>query len=107
MTVLENYITLEPGKTEVLHFRDHAYRSFVMRDPLTKQEKTVKALVLTVDERGGVVADTLLSIIQEKLASQMDAYVKGQRYRHYTFAITRRGTGFTTEWEVQALPRGR
>lgn len=107
MAVLENYITLEPGKTEVLHFKDHAMRRTRMRDPLTGQEKTVTALVLTVDERGGVVADTLLSIIQEKLAAALAPYLEGQRYRQYTFALTRRGSGFTTEWEIQALPRGK
>lgn len=106
MGILSNYITIERDQTEVLHFKGHELADRVVRDPVTGREKSVKTLIMYVDERGGAATDTVFSIISDKLATQLGPWLEGERYKRFTFAITRRGAGFLTDWEIQASPRG-
>lgn len=104
MGILANYIKLEDGQTEVLHFKGHELQERLIRDPLTSTEKTVRVLVMFVDQRGGAAVDTIFSIVSDKLATQFGPFLERERYKNYLFAITRRGKGFTTDWEIQATP---
>jgi len=107
MTVLENYIRLEPGVRKILHFYDHTITTKEIRDPLLARTKPVKSLIFFVDEEDGKPVKKIFSIIQEKLAATLAPYLPGKRYVEYNFAITKFGTGFAAEFQVEAIPRPR
>jgi hypothetical protein len=93
MSVLENFVKLEPGIRKVLHFYDHVIVTREIMDPVLGKPKPVRSLTF--------------SIIQEKLAAALSPYLPGKRYLDFNFAITKIGAGFTAEFEVEAIPRPR
>ena len=105
MAVLGNYVRLEEGVTKRLHFYDHVFSEREIRDPVLGRPKRVRTLVFYVDEEDGRRVDKVFSVIQEKLAAALYPYLAGKRYTGFTFAITKIGTGFRAEFQVEAIPR--
>ena len=104
MAMLENYVKLEPGIPKRLHFKDHAFVTRRIRDPLTGWSKSVRVLEFLVDWEDGVWVEKVFSVIQAKLASALEPYLEGKIYRDYMFEITKIGTGFLSEFQVKVLP---
>jgi hypothetical protein len=107
MSILENYVRLEPGIRKVLHFYDHTTVIREIMDPILGKPKPVKSLVFFVDEEDGRPVKKTFSVIQEKLAAVLAPYLPGKRYLDFNFAITKIGAGFTAEFIVEAIPRPR
>jgi len=107
LAVLENYVVLTPGVRKILHFYDHMFAVREIRDPILGKVKPVRSLTLFVDEEDGKPVKKILSVIQEKLAAALAPYLPGKRYLEFNFAITKIGTGFAAEFQVEAIPRPR
>lgn len=104
MAVVENFVRLTEGIPKRLHFKDHAYVTRRIRDPVTGWEKNVTVLEFLVDFEDGRPVEKVFSVIQSKLEAALMPYLEGKRYRDYLFTITRIGTGFTTEFRVEVSP---
>ncbi len=103
--VLQNYVILKEGIPTRLHFTDHEIQSREITDPLTKLPKTVRALVLTVDQLDGRAVDARYSTISEKHAMIFSPYLGDKSYKNYDFIITQVGHGFTREYQVKVERR--
>jgi hypothetical protein len=102
--VLRNFVVLEDGVPAVLHFRSGQIVTKDIVDPLTGVEKRVRALELVADRVGGVETETSFSVTSEKLAATLMPFVERGLLGSTTFVITKRGSSFRTEYEVQTLP---
>jgi len=103
--VLQNYVILQEGVPARMHFVDHEITSREITDPLTNKPKTVKALVLTVDELNGTPIHGFYSTISEKHAVQFSPYLEGKTYREKVITITQMGKGFSRDWLVKVESR--
>jgi len=101
MSVLRNYVVIKEGVTKCMHFIDHAYVEREITDPVTKWKKKVRVLEFKVDWEDGVPVDKVFSVVQEKLAAQLEPYIKDRAYRDKIFCITKLGSGFTAEFQVR------
>ena len=99
--VLRNFVDLQTDVPAVMHFRDHFMDQRVIVDPQTRREKTINVLVFEVDRLAGEAVATQFSVLSEKLARTLEPWLENRQYVNSTFIITRRGSGFTTEFEVQ------
>ena len=104
MAVLENYVKLISGIPKRLHFKDHAFTTRRIRDPVSGFVKSVQVLEFLVDWEDGAPVEKIFSVIQAKLAAHFQPYLEGKRYRDYLFTITKIGEGFTAEFRVEASP---
>lgn len=101
--VLSNYVALSPGIPTRFHFTDDYFidRWIATADPA--KPKRVKSLVFWVDELDGETAARTFSILSEKLAAQMEAFLPGRKYLQYDFIITETGSGFLKDWIIQPI----
>jgi len=104
MAAVENYVRLIEGIPKRLHFKDHAFVTRRIKDPLTGWEKNVRVLEFLVDYEDGVPVEKVFSVIQAKLEAALRPYLEGKRYRDFLFTITRIGTGFVSEFKVEVTP---
>jgi hypothetical protein len=104
MAAVENYVRLIEGVPKRLHFKDHAYVTRRIRDPVTGWEKSVMVLEFLVDWEDGRPVEKVFSVIQSKLEAALRPYVDGKRYRDYLFTITKIGSGFVSEFRVDVSP---
>jgi hypothetical protein len=105
MTVLQNYIGLEPGIPAKLHFTGHTIVNRTITDPQTGQPTQRNILIFDVDSLDGKPVTAVFSTMAEKLASQFSPYLLDRSYRSFDFTITQSGTGFLTRWTVLKTPR--
>ena len=103
--VLRNFVVLEDDTPAILHFNTVARETRTFAHPLTGQDKTITVLVLGVDELNGVKVRSELSVSSEKLAQTLEPFITSGRYRKLDFVITRSGSGFATEYQVQTRLR--
>lgn len=104
MVVNENYVKLEIGKPVRLHFIDHGIMDKIVTDPVLKWKKTVKSLVFKVDKMDGDQADTVFSMLSEKLWKEFEPYLEGQKYLNYEFVIVKDIAGFMPPRIVEVRP---
>jgi len=104
--VLQNFIVLQNDTPAVIHAVDHAFVDKDIMDPLTRKPKTVTTLEFQVDSLNGEPVNTSWSVISEKLASMLEPFLEDRRYRNFNFIVTKRGSGFMTDFEFRAVPRG-
>lgn len=104
MTVLQNYVILEPDVPARLHFIDHRIVRKTITDPATGQPTARNTLELTVDRLDGREVESVLSIMAEKFASLLEPYLKDRSYKDYEFLITVTGEGFRRQFTVQPIP---
>jgi len=102
---LQNYVILEPGKPERVHFSDHHLERREISDPKTGRPTFRNVCVFDVDEVNGLKTPSQLSVISEKLFASLEPYLPGKEYLNYDFTITKVGAGFTTSFSVQVTPR--
>ena len=85
--VLGNWVVLRPGERKRLHFYSHSVIERVITDPVTGAQKTVRSLVMWVDEEDGVPVKKTFSVISEKLAGQLAPYLVNKNYVNYVFVV--------------------
>jgi len=103
--VLQNFITLASGVPAAMHFVDAQKVDRDITDPATGKVKTLTTYQFVVDELNGEVVTATFSVTSEKLAAQLDPYVRSGRLQDMVFTITKHGLGFTTSYEVDVRPR--
>ncbi len=103
--MLQNYLVLETNKPVAIHARDWMIVEKAPVDPLLKRAIPKRALILIVDEVDGSPQNTTLSILSDKLATQLKPYLDDASYTRFTFLITKVGEGFATEFQFRAVPR--
>ncbi len=96
---------LEPGIPERMHFSGHAIEKRDITDPTTLRTATRNVAVFDVDWLNGESISAKFSVMAEKLYAQLEPYIRDNSYRDYQFVITKTGTGFTTSFSVQVIPK--
>lgn len=103
--MLMNYIELPRDVPTRLHFTDHYTVEREIWDAALGKFKTVKSLVFWCDELNGEPTAKTLSVLSESLATMLRPYLPDHAYINNDFVITKRGEGFSTRYEVQAVPK--
>lgn len=103
--VLMNYVELLPGIPTRLHFTDDYLIERDIAVPETGKTKRINSLVFQVDELDGEPASRTLSVLSKKLWAQLEPFLAGKRYLEYDFIITRSGSGFLTDFQLQTIRR--
>ena len=101
---LGNWVILEPGKPDRMHFTDHVIEPIPITDKTTGLPTTRNRLALDVDRWNGAPATAKFSTLAEKLYRKLEPYLAGRAYRDYDFVITMEGTGYVTQYSVQVIP---
>lgn len=102
---LANYVKLAPEVEKILSIKDGSFRveERLIPDVETQKEKTLRVAVVDVIEEDRVPVTKTFSITSEKLATTFKTmHDNGDLYK-YPIGITKRGTGFTTEYTVRLL----
>lgn len=102
---LGNWVMLEEGIPERVHFVDHVLTVRDVTDRATGRTVTRNVAVMDVDELNGKPVTAQLSVMSEKLYAQLEPYIRDNSYKDYDFTLTKVGTGFRTEYSVQHTPR--
>ena len=103
--MLENIVRLERDVPATVHITDWEVQNRDITDPQTNRDKVVSALVMHVDELNGRPIDANLSTIADKFAATMRPFLEAGTFRDLNFTITKRGSGFGTNYEVRSEPR--
>ena len=99
-----NYVKLKAGDTVVMKFDNFTRHAPSVRDPVLGFNKTVNALVMHVSELNGQPADTIFSIVSEKLQQEMLPYLDQERYKRYRFTMTREAGDYSSPRILSAVP---
>ncbi len=102
---LGNWIFLEPGVPERMHFSDVSIIPRTITDVATGKERILQAAVFDVDEHNGQPVHAQFSTIAEKLFQRLEPYIEGKKYLGYDFTITVSGEGFRRTFTVLVTPR--
>ncbi len=105
MSTLGNFVTFTINVPRRIRILNPRMETITIRDPTTDQPKQVQSKVYDVVEEDGVIVAKKLSVIAEKLAAQLTPYDRDPRLRDILFSITKRGTGFLTEYTVMVERR--
>ncbi len=105
MSPLGNWVFLETGKPERMHWSNHAVLPRTITNVATGQPQIVNALVFDVDEHNGLPVHAQFSTIAEKLYQSLEPYLTGKKYLGYDFTITAVGEGFRRTFTVLTIPR--
>lgn len=105
--MFQNYLKLENDVPVRVHFDDLNRVERVIRDPDLGKDKTVESRMFWVDRIDGEPAAKSFSVLSEGLWQQLEPYTQNQRFRDFEFVITRRGAGYQTKYEVEAIPIAR
>ena len=105
MGLLMNYVELKEGTPLTLHFTDQYMVEREIWDKDLGKPRIVKSLVLSTDEVDGELAFKSFSVLSTKLYNLLSPYLPDNTFRDYTFRITKRGSGFLTAFQVEAIPR--
>ena len=99
-----NYVRLKAGDTISMVFDHYNRISPSIKDPVLGFNKTVNALVFHVKELNGQPADTVYSIVSEKLQQEMLPYLDMDRYKRYRFTMTREAGEYSSPRILSATP---
>jgi hypothetical protein len=105
MCPLGNYVILQSGVPERMHFTDDHIEVRTVTDNVTLKPKQVNVQIFSVDQLNGAQVAAQFSTMSESLYAKFAAYLPNQLYRNYDFIVTQNGTGYTTRYTVQAIPR--
>lgn len=103
--VLQNHVILQPDTPARMHFVNYRIESRDITDPLTKQTKTLKALVFNVDELNGKPVQAVYSTISETHALQFKPYLDDKTFAQYDFTVVVTGSGFARQYSLKAEKR--
>ena len=101
---LGNYVILQSGIPERMHFTDDHIEVRTVTDNVTLKPKQVNVLLFSVDRLNGAAVAAQFSTMSESLYAKFAAYLTYKLYRNYDFIVTQNGTGYTTRYTVQAIP---
>lgn len=104
MSILENFVKLEPEVPTTMHFTKGLIVDKTITDPLTGVVKAARSLQFTVDRLGARKVDMTFGTLSEKLAEQLYPYVKDGTLLKYDFTITLHGKGYLTSYSVSVTP---
>ncbi len=109
---LQNYVIFQNGVPERLHFSGYAYEQVTITDPRTRTPQPRNRLSMQVDEINGSDKDShglpiiaRLSVLAQGLEAKLSPHLAGDVYKNEDFIITQTGTGDTTRYSVQVVPR--
>lgn len=92
---LENWVKLPVGVEVRLHFREYRVTARPITDPVFGVPRTVQSLLLLVDREDGMPVDKMLSIVSEKLASELKPYLDDGTFRNYEWCLVKDAGGFS------------
>ena len=104
--VFMNYTILEDGVPKRVHLSDHYWVDRMIWDKDLGKEKPVRSLVFAVDREDYEPVMRSLSVLSNRLAAQFEPYLKDSHHRDFDFVITKTGSGFGTQYQVEAIPLG-
>jgi hypothetical protein len=102
---LDNFVKLEPDREKILRIKEGSFRiePRIIKDPSSKQTKTVNSAVMDVIQEDGRTVQKGFSTLSDKLAVQLKAaHDNGTLYR-YSVGIKRVGSGFVTEYQLRLI----
>lgn len=102
--IIENWVKLKVGIPKRVHFVNHAIETRRIMDPVMKMLKDIQAVVFAVDREDGVAVSKSFSIVSEKLATELGAYLEGKRYVGYEFTFIKDAPGFVAPRIVSVEP---
>lgn len=102
--MLMNYVELKLEIPTRMHFTDHYYIDREVWDKNLGKMKWVKSLTFWVDRVDGEPSALTFSILSTQLANLLESYLPENRYRNFEIEVTKRGSGFSTRFTVQAIP---
>ncbi len=105
--LLTNFVALKPGVPCRMHWTDHYWIEREIFDPELGRAKTVRSLVMWVDELDGEPAARTFSILSDKLKATLQPWLDGKKYLDYDFILTESGAGYYKEWNIQTILRTR
>jgi len=103
MSVLGNFVRLEPEKPVILMFDRDWFEEREIVDPITKAAKTVRVLVLHVINEDGKEVDKTYSVISERHAAELMKLKELGVLFTRPIKLTKHGKGFRSEIEIQVL----
>ena len=101
---LGNWVILESGTPERMHFSNFVKEVRDITDPHTLQVTKRNVGVFDVDRLNGQPVVAKFSVMAEKLYAKLEPYLKDNQYRGYDFIITKTGEGYLTSFSVQVIP---
>ena len=104
MSPLGNYVMLQQGTPERMHFSEIHTETRTVTDGVTGKSKPVQMMVATVDKHNGVAVNAQFTTMSEGLYAKFEAYLPDNLYRNYDFIVTQNGMGYTTRYTVTAIP---
>jgi len=87
-----------------MHFTDAYFIESLVADRERGGKKMVRRLTFWVDRLNGEPVARTFSILSEKLAAQLQPYLKGEKFKDWEFIITKEGEGFQTEYRIEIQP---
>ena len=99
-----NYVELLEDKPVTMHFTDWSDVTREIMDPVFNRLKPVEGISLWVDLLDGQPSARTLNIISQKLIKQLTPYRAHDKYANYLFTITKRGSGWRTDFDVDVVP---
>lgn len=92
--VLGNWVKLIPGQEKRLRFSGGGVQAREIVDPVTQKAKTVNSLHLSVVLEDGIPVSKSFSIVSERLASEMQAYLAPDKIVKYEFTFLKGNAAF-------------
>jgi len=103
LSLLGNYVKLEPDKPKTLRLSNPRIVEKVIRDPKTGRLKTVKALEFDVTEEDGIPVSKVFSTLSEKLATQLWTLWESSILSEHKVQIIWHPRDYATEYEVRVI----
>jgi len=105
MTVLGNYVVLEPERERVLRFAPGSWRVIeaTTRDPETGQPTRKRRFEADVIEEDGQPVAKSFSTLSGKLALQLQAMHEDGELYIYKIGITRHALGYRSEYTLRVF----
>lgn len=102
--VLENWVKLVPGIEKKLRFSGGSRQVRQIEDPVTKSQKVIRSLVLRVTHEDGMPVQKDYSIVSERLAGEMSAYLDPVKLTAFEFTFLKEPGQFTAPRLVRIAP---
>jgi len=105
MTVViePGYVKLIPQRPTTMRADRWEWQTRQITDPLTRQLKTVRVMVLHITELDGAKTDTTFSTLSTKLQADLAPLIDSGMLFARRFSITHNPRGYATEYTVALL----
>lgn len=102
--VLENWVKLVPGIEKKMRFSGGSVQQRQIEDPVTRGQKTIRGLIMRVTHEDGMPVQKDFSIVSERLAGEMSAYLTPERLAGFEFTFLKEPGQFTAPRLVRIAP---